>query len=145
MIDNRKRLDPLTPRERSALMTRVRSTGNASTEKRMVKILRSQKISGWRRHLDLPGTPDFAFSKVRVALFVDGCFWHGCPKCHREPQSNASYWSEKIARNKKRDRKVRRKLRGMGWSVISIWEHALADEEVIIARLRRARYRSHIK
>jgi DNA mismatch endonuclease, patch repair protein len=137
MTGDHKRLDPLTPTERSALMSRVRSKGNASTEKRVVNIMRRQKISGWRRHLKLPGTPDFVFSKVRVALFIDGCFWHGCPRCHRQPRSNASYWSKKVARNKARDQRARRKLRNMGWSVLGIWEHALADELAVTARIKR--------
>lgn len=129
------KFDPLSKNERSALMAKVTSKGNVSTEGKMMQILRHRRITGWRRNFNLPGNPDFAFPKQRVALFVDGCFWHGCPKCYRAPQTNTSYWSHKVARNKARDRYVRRKLREMGWHVISIWEHSLAKDAVIATRV----------
>lgn len=118
-------------------MNLIRSFGNKATELRLLRILRGGKISGWRRHLSLPGRPDFAFPREKVAIFVDGCFWHGCPQHYRPPRRN-DYWQPKLQRNKARDRRATGDLRAMGWMVIRIWEHALADESHVIRRLRRA-------
>lgn len=129
---------PTTP-ERSRQMARVRSKGNKSTETRVAKLLRAHRITGWRRHLDLPGRPDFAFPKAKLALFVDGCFWHGCPTCQRRPpRNNAAFWAEKLAANARRDRRADRHLRAKGWAVMRIWEHALKGERAIESRVRRA-------
>ena len=69
--------------------------------------------------------PDFVFRQVRLALFVDGCFWHGCPKHATKPRNNAAFWKKKLAGNKTRDRLVNRALRRAGWKVVRVWEHAL--------------------
>jgi DNA mismatch endonuclease (patch repair protein) len=71
------------------------------------------------------GNPDFAFQKLKLVVFVDGCFWHGCPSHGTKPENNAVFWHEKLASNKKRDRFVTRKLRREGWRVLRIWEHDL--------------------
>ena len=120
----RKGLLPTTS-ERSALMSRVRSSGNKSTEMAMVALLRAYGLSGWRRHLLLPGRPDFVFRNERVVIFVDGCFWHGCPRCYTRPRSNAEFWNSKVQANITRDRRVARTLRKDGWCVIRVWEHSL--------------------
>ena len=91
----------------------------------MAALFRAHGITGWRRHLPLPGRPDFAFPKLRVVIFVDGCFWHGCPRHGTQPRTNARFWREKIARNRQRDREVTRELRRRGWRVVRIWEHEL--------------------
>lgn len=120
-------------------MRAVKSEGNASTELRVMGILRRAKLSGWRRHLPLPGRPDFAWPRAKVALFVDGCFWHGCPYCQRSATiANRDYWQQKIARNVRRDRRVSRQLRADGWSVLRVWEHALVFEDRLLTRIRRA-------
>lgn len=120
-------------------MRAVRSTGNASTELRVASLLRDEGLSGWRRHLQLPGRPDFAWPQQRVALFVDGCFWHACPHCKRPmPVNNAAYWRAKVDRNVARDRRVTRELRGAGWAVLRVWEHALDRPAGLLARVRRA-------
>lgn len=75
-------------------------------------------------------------------MFVDGCYWHGCPRCFRAPGENAGYWAEKIARNRNRDRSVRRSLRLKGWSVLSFWEHALRAEDAVARKIKRAKARS---
>lgn len=125
--------------QRSRTMRAIRSQGNRSTELRLAGILRRAGLSGWRRHLPLAGTPDFAWPAQKVALFVDGCFWHGCPVCQRSsPTANATYWRAKIERNKRRDRRVARTLRAQGWAVIRVWEHALGGEPRLLARTRRA-------
>jgi DNA mismatch endonuclease (patch repair protein) len=103
-------------------MSRVRSRGNTSTEKKLITLLREEEIIGWRRHLPLPGTPDFVFPKHRVAVFVHGCFWHGCPKHIQFPSTRASWWRRKLERNKARDRIAARTLRSSGWTVVRIWE-----------------------
>jgi DNA mismatch endonuclease Vsr len=74
---------------------------------------------------DIPGCPDFVFDKERVAVFVDGCFWHGCPTCQRAPSSNQEYWTRKIDQNRIRDRRALRDLRRRNWKAIRIWEHTL--------------------
>ena len=134
--------DVLSPAARSAVMARVRSKGNASTEVRLMKLLRAAKIKGWRRHLPLAGTPDFAFPRERIILFVDGCFWHGCRTCYRKPSSNTSYWENKIARNKQRDRRTTTALKACGWQVLRIWEHSLKKPDAVLRRIRSALARS---
>lgn len=115
--------------KRSEVMARIRSQGNKATELRLISIFHEAHITGWRRKQPLLGKPDFVFRKQRLAVFVDGCFWHGCSKCYRRPASNQTYWDEKIQRNQKRDRQVTRELRKAGWQVLRIWEHQLADKE----------------
>ena len=82
--------------------------------------------------------PDFVFPRLRVAVFVDGCFWHGCPRHATQPKTNAAFWRKKIATNKARDRKVNHLLRVNGWKVIRVWEHELGrkDEAKLLRRLK---------
>jgi len=127
--------DTLSTQKRSALMAIVRSHGNVSTELKVVALFRQFKIKGWRRKQRLPGRPDFVFSGRRVALFVDGCFWHGCPKHYRRPTSNRKYWDAKIERNRKRDRLVNLELRCCGWRVVRIWEHELREPRRAVSKL----------
>jgi DNA mismatch endonuclease (patch repair protein) len=130
--------DVLTPEQRSFNMSRIRGRGNASTELAMVRALRAAKITGWRRHAELPGHPDFVFPRTRLAVFVHGCFWHGCPACYRKPGTNKRYWSGKVATNRRRDARVARQLRAEGWSVMTVWEHSVQQRpETVAARLRR--------
>ena len=228
--------DILTAKQRSALMARIRSAGNASTELRVVALLRAAGIGGWRRgqRLELPSQneegrvrnatgsrkvsprsaqsarssgrvgarglnrratvghpcssvlpsgrmvsgspgeakggrglkrrattdwdrgyrpatvhrlpstdsvrPDFVFRKQRLVLFVDGCFWHGCPAHYTRPKARRAFWDAKIAANRARDRRVDRALRASGWRVLHVWEHALKARELgrTLVRLRRA-------
>jgi DNA mismatch endonuclease (patch repair protein) len=71
----------------------------------------------------LPRTADLVFPLARVAVFVDGCFWHGCPLHFKPPRTNMAYWGPKIARNQARDAAVDAALREAGWQVVRIWEH----------------------
>ena len=132
--------DTFPKRKRSAIMRAVHGSANKSTESRLISIFRAHKITGWRRGYPLFGAPDFVFPKERVVIFVDGCFWHGCPKHYRRPKSRQKYWDAKIQRNQQRDRKVTQTLRTKGWKVVRIWEHALVRqaEWVTIARLSRS-------
>jgi len=128
--------DVFTSKKRSAVMARIRGQGNKTTELALAAILRAEGVSGWRRHLPLPGRPDFAFPRVKIAIFVDGCFWHGCPKCYRRPASNRRFWDGKLLRNQARDRLVSRQLRIRGWTVFRIWEHDLKRPRLLMAQLR---------
>lgn len=130
--------DTFDTRQRSAVMARVRSRGNASTELRVVAALKAAGVTGWRRHLKVTGSPDFVFPRERVALFVHGCFWHGC-RCEagRLPASRRDYWEPKIARTRIRDRRNRDRLRRLGYRVVQVWEHEL-DATAWLRRLLRA-------
>lgn len=120
--------DKFTTKQRSEIMSAVRSRGNRSTEAVFVSLLRKHKITGWRRHYPVKGTPDFVFPKEKIAIFIDGCFWHKCPRCYRRPKSNRKYWDQKVEDNWRRDTNTRRKLRNGGWCVIRIWEHELKND-----------------
>jgi DNA mismatch endonuclease (patch repair protein) len=109
-------------------MSAILSRGNRSTEVRLANLLRTSGITGWRRQYRLVGTPDFVFLSRRLAIFVDGCFWHGCPQHGTALASNKKFWREKIARNRARDRQVNRALKAKGWHVLRVWEHELAKE-----------------
>ena len=120
-------------------MSRIRARGNVRTELRLLRLLKKGKITGWRRHTSLPGKPDFAFPNVKVAVFVDGCFWHGCPKCYTRPKTNRKFWDKKREDNMARDKRVTRQLRQRGWRVIRIWQHFLKKSpDACLNRIRRA-------
>lgn len=129
--------DRLSPEKRSALMGRVRSSGNVRNELRLIAIMRAHGITGWRRNQRLIGKPDFVFRRERVVVFVDGCFWQGCPTCCRVPSSNQHYWRPKVESNRARARSVGRQLRQKGWRVVRIWQHELRDETGTARRLLR--------
>ena len=142
--------DVFTKAKRSAVMARIRSRGNRATELALVRLFRALGITGWRRHLPIRNSefgiqnfqvrPDFVFPKLRLAVFVDGCFWHGCPQHATQPKGNAAFWRKKFAANQARDRLVTRVLRRAGWRVLRIWEHELARKHAtaLARRLRRA-------
>lgn len=128
--------DMFSKAKRSRIMSNIRSTGNFTTELRFIAIMRRFKITGWRRKKKLPGKPDFVFERARVAVFIDGDFWHGNPQKFRVPKTNSEYWREKILGNRKRDQQINRDLKVLGWRVIRFWESNLRDEEAIIAKLK---------
>ncbi len=161
--------DVFNQAKRSDVMSRIRSRGNAATELALVKLFRAHGITGWRRQVQVriaergagnrpvravkalfrtsrsalrvfSVRPDFVFREVRLALFVDGCFWHGCPKHATQPRSNAVFWRKKFAANQARDRLVNRALRRSGWRVLRIWEHELArkNQARLLRRIQRA-------
>lgn len=138
MADDLSRFHGLT---RSQLMARIRCRGNKKTELAMMALLRHNEIKGWRRHQPLPGRPDFVFPRERTALFVDGCFWHGCPKHYRRPTTNSRFWSEKVDANRARDLRTTRALKRIGWRVLRVWECDIAREagrKKIVRRILRA-------
>ena len=114
---------PRGPKIRAA--RQHRPTNNQRTARRSVPTFRVK--------------PDFVFLKSRTAIFVDGCFWHGCPKHATKPANNRTFWRRKLAGNKKRDALVTRTLRRAGWRVFRVWEHELAEknEEQLVRRIRR--------
>jgi DNA mismatch endonuclease (patch repair protein) len=126
--------DIYTRAERSALMAKVRGRGNLTTEQALAKVFRAEGWSGWRRQRPIAGRvadgrfrvrPDFVFAARRLAIFVDGCFWHGCPRHGTRPQGNAAFWRGKFRSNRARDRRDTRRLRREGWQVLRLWEHEL--------------------
>ena len=120
-------------------MSLIRGKKNKVTENALLALFRQNKVIGWRRHLPLPGKPDFAFPRLKVAVFVDGCFWHGCPRCYTRPKTNRKFWDKKREENMARDKRVARQLRCQGWKVIRIWQHSLKKSpDACLNRIRRA-------
>lgn len=107
-------------------MSRIRGHGNKDTELALAKLFRANGITGWRRRQKNFGKPDFTFCREHVVVFVDGCFWHGCPKHSNLPVNNRPFWEKKLSANILRDRLVTKTLRKQGWRVIRIWEHDLS-------------------
>ena len=131
--------DRVSKEARSMIMSRVRSSGNKTTELATATLFRNLRIHGWKRKQRLLGSPDFVFRKHRLLVFVDGCFWHGCPRHFRLPTSNVSFWKNKIETNWARDRKIDAALKAKGWTVVRIWEHSLKlpNRKRLANRLRR--------
>lgn len=130
-------MDSFSQQERSQIMSKIKSRGNKLTELAMIRIFRSNKITGWRRRHRLFGNPDFVFPKSRLAIFVDGEFWHGHPN-EKVPDSNREFWIKKIERNKKRDELVNRFLQEHGWTVLRFWQSELKNEDMVVRRMRAA-------
>lgn len=118
-------MDVVSKDVRSRIMAQIRSFDNKTTENAFIEILKNNSIKGWRRNAQFFGKPDFVFPAYHVAIFIDGCFWHNCPKHCRLPASNTSYWQGKIVHNRRRDIKVNRELKKNGWVVMRFWEHDL--------------------
>lgn len=130
-------MDTFSTEKRSEIMAKIRSSGNLSTELRLRLLFKTERITGWRRNSRLIGRPDFIFRCEKIAVFVDGCFWHGCSKCFIAPKSNQRYWEPKIQRNRLRDRFVVRELKKKGWRVLRIWEHEFKFPSRIVTKIRR--------
>jgi DNA mismatch endonuclease (patch repair protein) len=120
--------DIWTKRKRSEVMSLIRSHGNKATELRLIEVFRAYRITGWRRNQKIPGSPDFTFKSKRLVVFVDGCFWHGCPKHRTYPVTNKLFWLKKLERNIARDKQANRELRKRGWRVLRVWQHELAKK-----------------
>lgn len=117
-------VDVHTRKQRSFNMSRIKGK-NTKTELLLRKRLSSSGIRGYRIHSKLLGKPDIVFTKYKLVIFIDGCFWHKCPKCFIKPEKNKRFWMQKINGNVKRDKEVNKLLRKEGWTVIRIWEHLL--------------------
>lgn len=118
-------MDRVSREIRSRNMAAVRSKGNRSTELALGKVLWASGLRGYRKHWPVDGRPDFAWPCLKVAIFVDGCFWHGCTRCKSLPRSNAVFWRNKIEGNRRRDKRVTARLRRAGWIVIRVKECTL--------------------
>jgi len=129
--------DVFTKEKRSEVMSRIKGKENKDTELVMIQILQKNHISGWRRNQAVLGKPDFVFPKQKIALFVDGCFWHGCPKHSNMPKNNREFWKNKLEGNIKRDKNVSRELRKTRWKVVRVWEHELKYPERVVAKLKK--------
>jgi len=130
--------DIFAPKLRSRIMASIRSTGNKTTEGALATLYRKNGITGWRRKQAIHGKPDFVFRNLKVAVFVDGCFWHGCAQHLRMPATNRDYWLAKIQRNARRDQQTAKALRKAGWTVLRFWEHELRKPSPVVARTMRA-------
>ena len=115
---------------RSRQMSLIKSGGNKSTELALIRHFKANHVTGWRRNYPLFGKPDFVFPATRVAIFVDGCFWHACPEHGVLPKNNREWWREKLERNVARDREKDQQLDTLGWVVVHVWEH---EDPVMVA------------
>jgi DNA mismatch endonuclease, patch repair protein len=115
---------PQVDARRSKAMSRIRGEGARSTEVAFRMMLVRSRIKGWTMHPSgLPAKPDFFFAKLRLAIFIDGCFWHACPKCGHVPSTNTRFWEAKFALNRSRDLRDKLRLRKIGVLTIRLWEH----------------------
>jgi len=134
--------DNLTPKDRRKTMRAVKGKGT-NIERQLSAMLAGMGLSGWKKNVnDITGKPDVMFLQERVLIFIDGCFWHGCPHCKRKlPKTNREYWEHKIQRNIERDKQNTQALEDKGWCVIRIWEHEMQDAAArsdIRSRIRKA-------
>jgi DNA mismatch endonuclease, patch repair protein len=120
--------DNLSPEDRRKTMQAVKGRGTR-LERQLFSMLAGMRVKGWRKNdISLSGKPDVAFPVEKVAIFIDGCFWHGCPVCKRKlPTTNYEYWFKKINRNIELAKENNKKLADEGWTVIRIWEHEVQD------------------
>ena len=114
--------------KRSEIMKKVRSKNNKSTELKLIQIFKENNIHGWRRNYKVKGHPDFVFLNKKIAIFVDGCFWHGHDCRNTKPKDNQEYWDKKRERNMKHDKEITEYFENRGWTVIRIWECELKKD-----------------
>jgi DNA mismatch endonuclease, patch repair protein len=124
-------MDHVSKAVRSSIMASVRSRGNRTTELALGKLLWAAGVRGYRKHWPVDGRPDFAWPGLKVAVFVDGCFWHGCSRCKYLPRTRTGFWRRKIEANQRRDRRNAKRLRRAGWSVIRVKECAVTRAATI--------------
>lgn len=119
-------MDTLTAEQRSFCMSRIRSR-NTKAEVSFRQYLWAKGMRGYRLKAKLKGKPDLYFPTAKLAVFIDGCFWHKCPRCFVKPKSKNEYWDSKIARNTERDKETYMLLREKGISVLRLWEHEVNE------------------
>ena len=134
--------DVMTPSQRHLAM--VHNRGRTGPERSLASGL-------WRRGLryfthegyksvtgeQLYGKPDMVFSRKRIVIFVDGCFWHGCPECDKSPEQSGEFWVKKIETNKKRDQRVTSELKSQGWTVLRVPEHDVRTKAALAQTVNR--------
>lgn len=130
--------DVFDARKRSEIMSKVHSKNNRSTELMLIQFFKENNIVGWKRNYPVKGHPDFVFLDKKIAIFVDGCFWHGHDCRNTRPSDNADYWTKKRERNMKHDKEITALFERRGWIVIRIWECELKkkNREKLILRLK---------
>jgi DNA mismatch endonuclease (patch repair protein) len=125
---------------RSKTMSLIKSTNNKTTERSLRMLMVRAKLKSWRiNDRSIKGKPDFFFPCLKLAVFVDGCFWHCCARCGHFPKTHSAFWRAKLIGNRERDRRVNKYLRVSGIMVIRIWEHELvcaSGRSKIVARIR---------
>ena len=124
-------VDVLTAEQRAYNMSKIRGK-NTGPEIKLRKMLWFEGVRGYRIHYKLPGKPDIVFIKKKIAIFIDGCFWHKCPVCFQEPETRKKFWMKKIRSNIERDEKVNAELKNEGWMVIRIWEHEIRKNPSLV-------------
>lgn len=117
-------MDTLTKKQRSALMSRIRSVSMMEVRARKLATLRAG-VRLYHQPKNLVGRPDYANKAKKVAVYIHGCFWHMCSKHCKMPKSNKAFWSKKLNRNVARNIEMRGKLRKLGYEVIILWEHSV--------------------
>ena len=126
--------DILSKTDRSKLMQKIKSSGNKSTELKLITFFKDNDIKGWRRNYNVIGHPDFVFHKYHIAVFVDGCFWHGHDCRNTRPKDNADYWEKKRIRNIEHDKQITELFQSRGWTVIRIWECELKKKNTFLLK-----------
>jgi len=130
--------DIFDKQERSEIMRKVKAQGNRSTELRLITLFQNNGIKGWRRNYPVKGHPDFVFLDKKVAVFVDGCFWHGHDCRNTRPSDNQEYWQKKRERNIKHDKEITELFVSRGWTVLRIWECELKkrNESALVDKMQ---------
>lgn len=129
--------DVFDKEKRSEIMSVIRSKGNKSTELKLIEVFKKNGIIGWRRNYKVKGHPDFIFPRKKIAIFVDGCFWHGHDCRNTRPSDNSEYWQKKRERNIEHDKEVTALFENRGWTVIRVWECELKrkNEQILFNKL----------
>lgn len=122
--------DVFSKEKRSQVMSLVRSQKNKTTELRLIELFKKNGIVGWRRNYKVKGHPDFVFLNKKIAIFVDGCFWHGHVCRNTRPADNAEFWRNKRERNMTHDKKITALFESRGWTVIRVWECELKNKNL---------------
>jgi len=121
--------DTVSKKKRSEIMKANKPKGNKSTELKLIQLFKQLGLKGWRRNYKIAGAiPDFVFLKKRIAIFADGCFWHGHNCRNLKPKQNSEYWQKKIENNRIRDKQINERLERKGWKVIRIWECEIKEK-----------------
>lgn len=131
--------DTVSQKKRSEIMKANKPKGNKSTELKLIQLFKQLGLKGWRRNYKIAGAiPDFVFLKKRIAIFADGCFWHGHNCRNLTPKQNSEYWQKKIENNRIRDKEINERLDRKGWKVIRIWECEIKEKNK--ERLKKERF-----
>ncbi|MBR5410517.1 MAG: DNA mismatch endonuclease Vsr [Clostridia bacterium] len=129
--------DIFSKEKRSSVMARVKASGNKTTELKLIEYFSANNITGWRRNYKVKGHPDFVFLDRKIAIFVDGCFWHGHDCRNTRPADNADYWNKKREKNIQHDKEITALFERRGWTVIRIWECELKKKnlDILVSKL----------